>query len=370
MHIIANREAILAATAPLLAIAQRGLKTNQNIITVQALKDGRLNLSCCDDNATMASRAEAAVQQTGTFAVAAKRLHEIVRSFQPGAALALQSAGQQLAITQGRSRYRVNVVPAPEQTIRAGDVRDDASGEFTFDSGEFAYLLAVAQHGMNEPISPKIPNGILLHLTGERLRLIGTNGGRMAVASAAIRSNQPCKLLLGPNTIADLKAMLTKAAPGEQMTFRWGQGMLQVSCGCTEYRAGIPATSFVDYEAVMKRSAINPFHVGLEDLRGMVARMLIVSERLTVRLQGRTLSVATEIGEGKKKGEECTESVELPPDALQVDDFQVSVSGKYLLEAFNAVRGEPVHLSYAPGAPLTILAANGDARVYVMPIRA
>ncbi|WP_440986169.1 hypothetical protein ACQHIH_21690 (plasmid) [Xanthomonas sontii] len=370
MHITASREAILTATAPLLAIAQRGMKNNQNLLTVHAMKNGRLNLSCSDDNATMASRTEAVVQREGTFAVAAKRLHDIVRSFRPGASLDLQTMAQQLTIAVGGSRYRVNAVPVPGVVTRSGNAGDGTSGDFSFDSAEFAYLLGVAHHGMNEPINAKMPNGVLVHLTGERLRLIGTNGGRMAVSSASIQCAEPCKLLLGANTIADIKVMLAKAAPGTLMSFRWGEGVLRVSGGGTEYSAGIPNTSFVDYEQVMASTTLNPFHVGLEDLRGMVARMLIVSEKVTVRLQGRVLSVSTEVGEGKKKGEECSESVELPPDALQVNDFQVTVNGKYLMEALNAVRGEPVHLSYEPGTPLAILAANGEARIYLMPIRA
>ncbi|QRD62722.1 hypothetical protein H8Z72_23485 (plasmid) [Xanthomonas citri pv. citri] len=368
MHITASRESILAATAPLLAIAQRGLKNNRNLLAVQAMQDGRINLSCSDDNATMAARTEAAVGRGGSCAVAAKRLHEIVRSFQPGAALDLRATDQHLTIAVGGSRYRVNAVPVPAPIVRTGAEGDTAGGEFSLDGAEFAYLLAVAQHGVNDPINPKMPSGILLHITGDRLRLIGTNGGRMAVSSTSVRS-APCKLTLCANTIADLKAMLSKAGGGASMTFRWGAGVLRVSCGGTEYSAGITNMEFVDYERVMGGTVIAPFHVRLDDLRNMVARMLIVSDYLTVRLQGRTLSVSSEIVEGKKKGEECTESLVLPEDARQVDDFQVSMNGKYLMEAFNVLRGEPVHLSYAPGGPLVILAANAEARVYVMPYR-
>lgn len=369
MHIVASRESFLAAVAPLMAIAQRGLKTNQNLLIVRATAAGTIQLTCSDDNAVMTSQAEVTVKAQGQFAVTAKRLHDIVRSLPPSSSIDLQATSTQITIAHGGSRFRVNAMPIPAPLERAAPASDGSSGQFTYNSSEFGYLLSVAQHAIAEAINAASPSTLLVHILGKRLRLIGTNGGRMAVASAAIEATQDARLILSPNTVADLKAIIAKSGGDDDFNFSWNNGLIEVSCGGTEYQAGIMDTKFVEYERVVSTTAVSPFHIGLAELRGIVSRMMIVSDAVTVKLDGRTLHVTTEISEGKKKGEECTESMELPDDALNVEGFQVTVNARFLMDAFNAVRGEPVHMSYSSGGPLVILAANGEARVYVMPLR-
>lgn len=369
MHIVACRESFLAGIAPLMAIAQRGLKTNQNLLTVRTTQLGKVRLTCNDDNAVMCSQAEATVNSEGEFTVSAKLIFNIVRSLPQGAKVEVKADQAQITVQHGSSRFRLNAQSKPAELQRSGLVKDGACGEFTFDCAEFGYLLSVAQHAINEATSPTMPSTLLLHIIGERLRMVGTNGGRMAVASSSIPATQDAKIVITPNTVADIKAILAKSSGSDAIRFQWKDGLIEVSCGDTEYQAGIVESRFVDYERVIAATKIAPFHVGLGDLRGIIGRMLIVSNNMTVKLEGRTLNVSTEYGEGKKKGEECSESMELPEDARSVEGFQVAVNGKFLLDAFNAVRGEPVHLSYDGTGPLVILAANGEARVYVMPVR-
>lgn len=369
MHILASREAILAAVAPLMAIAQRGLKTNQNLLIVRATAAGTMQLTCSDDNAVMTSQAEVTVKAEGQFAVTAKRLHDIVRSLPASSSIDLQATTTHITIAHGGSRFRVNAMPIPDALQRTGLSTNSGTGKFTYNTAEFGYLLSVAQHAVAEAMSAAVPDSLLVHITGNRLRLIGTNGGRMAVSSTAIEDTQDAKLILSPNTVADLKAIIAKSGGDDDFNFSWANGMIEVSCGGTVYQAGIIDSKFVDYERVVRSTVISPFHIGLAELRGIVSRMMIVSDAVTVKLEGRTLHVTTEVSEGKKKGEECTESMELPDDALNAEGFQVTVNARFLMDAFNAVRGEPVHLSYSSGGPLVILAANGEARVYVMPLR-
>lgn len=367
MHVIATRETILAAVAPLLTIAQRGMKASQNVLSVRSLQNGTLQFTCSDDNAVMTTTAAAESVGSVAFAAAAKRFHEVFRSLPSGSKVEIKADDANLLIAHGGSRFKLNTASIPEPLSRAGNV-GDSSGEFSIGSDEFGYLLGVAQHAVHESMNPNIPSGILLHMTGDRLRLIGTNGGRMAVSSAAVSSPE-AKIVLSSNAVADIKSLITKSPDGDVLKFSWKDGVISVSCAGAVYQAGITFSTPLDYERVLNNTKIVTFHVGLDNVRSIVSRMLIVSSAITLRLSGRTMTVATEIGEGKKKGEECSESFEIPEDAKQVDEFQVTVNGRFLMDALGAVRGEPVHLSYVSGGPLVILASGGEARVYVMPLR-
>ncbi|WP_394697434.1 hypothetical protein [Pseudoxanthomonas japonensis] len=373
LHITTSREDLLSAITPLISVAQRGTKfrTGHSSLTIRAGEGSAVHLCASDDNTEVATISAASIKQSGEIGVSAKRLSDIMRSFDSGSTVELQRNGGFLSIKLGGSRYSINcdgpLAPVTRQVGKA----DDTTGEFTLAADEFKYLLDAACSGV-AGIKPdsKLPQGVLFHLTGTRLRLVGTDGGRMAVASANVTTDQATKLVLGHNAVADLRSLLSKVKAEDQVSFGWGKGMVRVKTPHADFNVGVLDNSYVDYEAVMGANKLSPFHVGLTELREIVGRSLILSNFLTVKLSGRTLSFITADAESKKQGQESVESIELPEDAKQVSDFTINVNGQYLLDALNAVRGEPVHLSVSkPDAPLIVLANGGEARVYVMPVR-
>ncbi|RXD66033.1 hypothetical protein DB756_19785 [Xanthomonas perforans] len=170
--------------------------------------------------------------------------------------------------------------------------------------------------------------------------------------------------------MADIRTLLSKARSDEQIGFSWGSGMAHIKTTYADLHVGVLANTYVDYERIMAANTVNPFHVGLSDLREILTRTLILSTAVTVKLTGRSLSFITADQASRSQGQESIESIELPADARRVNDFAISVNAQYLLDALNAVRGESVHLSVSkPDTPLIVLANGGDARVYVMPVR-
>ena len=104
MHITATREAILSATAPLMAVAQRGMKLGGTGVSLRASKNRLLQMTTCDGSAKISTLTEVSILREGAIGVSAKRLSDIVKSFHSGAQLEFDSQGESLVISSGRSR--------------------------------------------------------------------------------------------------------------------------------------------------------------------------------------------------------------------------------------------------------------------------
>ena len=374
MKFTATRETILAATGPLMALALRGMKKSgsANSLTLDTGRAGMLRLHSADDNAEMSTLSDATVEASGKIGVSAKRLNDIIRNLDNGTVINFRSDGDNLILSSGRSSFKINCGKVVAPITRGKSVKDTTAGSFTFKAGELRRLVECAHGGVaGLPDASALPQGVLLHLTGQRMRLVGTNGGRMVVTSADVATEQAAKMVLSLDTIHDIKVILTKADADDDVVVRWAEGVFHLTSGVTEYHAGILSQDYVDYEGVMSKHKLAPFTLSLEDLTGIVQRMLIVSTALTVSLEGRTLSISTEVSEGKKKGEECVESIELPADAGPVEPFSVTVNGQFFSDALAKLVGTTVHLSHVSGngTPLTVLSANADTRIYIMPLR-
>ena len=211
--------------------------------------------------------------------------------------------------------------------IKQSGKTDHTSGEITLPAEEFKYLLDAACSGVAglAPVS-KLPQGVLFHLTGERLRLVGTDGGRMAVASAVVATDHATKIVLDHNVVADIRTLLTKAKSDEQIGFSWGNGIARIKTAHADLHVGILADSYLAYEKTMAPNPVSPSHVGLAALREIVTRTPILSTAVTVKLTGRTLSFITADLASKNQGQESVESIELPEDAKQVDAFTINVN--------------------------------------------
>ncbi|OLR69791.1 hypothetical protein BI311_24075 (plasmid) [Xanthomonas citri pv. citri] len=372
MHITTTREDLLAAIAPLMSVAQRRTKSRNGhpSLTIRAGEGTQIHFNTSDENSDICTASTATIRERGEIGVSAKRLSDIMRSFASGSLVEMQRKGNFLNIKLDGSRFSINcdgpLAPVTRQA-KTGQTTD----KFDLAADEFKYLLDAACSGVAGLGSDsKLPQGVLFHLTGDRLRLVGTDGGHMAVASTSIKTLQAEKLVLGHNSVADIRTLLSKARSEEQIGFSWGSGMAHIKTTYADLHVGVLANTYVDYERIMAANTVNPFHVGLAELREILTRTLILSTAVTVKLTGRTLSFITADQASRSQGQESIESIELPPDARRVNDFSISVNAQYLLDALNAVRGESVHLSVCkPDAPLIVLANGGDARVYVMPVR-
>jgi len=145
-------------------------------ILVEASKDG-LRLSGTDLDIAVSTSVPASVDQEGAITLPAKKLADIVREL-PSAAIRLTSTGEQRATIEcGRSKFRLLGLPREEFPAFPA-VKFDAAWRSR--AGDIQKLISHVAFAASTEESRPILNGVLWELRPERMRMVATNGHRLA----------------------------------------------------------------------------------------------------------------------------------------------------------------------------------------------
>src|SRR5215210_1091846 len=161
----------VAASVP----AKTTLPILSNIL-LEATKDG-IRLSGTDLDISVSTTVAASVDQEGAITLPARKLVEIIREL-PSAAIRLTASGEQrVTIECGRSRFRLLGLPREEfpafPTLKF-------EGGWRTSSRELQKLIGHVAFAASTEESRPILNGVLWELRPERMRMVATNGHRLA----------------------------------------------------------------------------------------------------------------------------------------------------------------------------------------------
>ena len=161
----------VAASVP----AKTTLPILSNIL-LEATKDG-IRLSGTDLDIAVSTTVSASVDQEGAITLPARKLVEIVREL-PSAAIRLTASGEQrVTIECGRSRFRLLGLPR-EEFPAFPSVKFE--GGWRTSSKELQKLIGHVAFAASTEESRPILNGVLWELRPERMRMVATNGHRLA----------------------------------------------------------------------------------------------------------------------------------------------------------------------------------------------
>ncbi len=161
----------VAASVP----AKTTLPILSNIL-LEATRDG-IRLSGTDLDIAVSTMVSASVDQEGAITLPARKLVEIVREL-PSAAIRLTASGEQrVTIECGRSKFRLLGLPREEFPAFPG-VKFD--GGWKVASQDLQKLIAHVAFAASTEESRPILNGVLWELRPDRMRMVATNGHRLA----------------------------------------------------------------------------------------------------------------------------------------------------------------------------------------------
>src|ERR1051325_1274807 len=145
-------------------------------ILLEATRDG-LRISGTDLDIAVSTTVPVSLDQEGAITLPARKLVEIVREL-PSAPIRLVASGEQrVSIECGRSKFRLLGLPREEFPAFPG-VKFD--GGWRAAAKELQKLIAHVAFAASTEESRPILNGVLWELRPERMRMVATNGHRLA----------------------------------------------------------------------------------------------------------------------------------------------------------------------------------------------
>ncbi len=351
----------VAASVP----AKTTLPILSNIL-LEATKDG-IRLSGTDLDIAVSTTVAASVDQEGAITLPARKLVEFVREL-PSAAIRLTASGEQrVTIECGRSRFRLLGLPK-EEFPAFPSVKFD--GGWRSASGDLQKLIGHVAFAASTEESRPILNGVLWELRPERMRMVATNGHRLArmdVPTAGDSSAQ-ADLIVPPRALEQIRRLF---GADEQVEIARSENHLGFRSASTQIFTRLIEGPYPNYEQVIPRENDKAATADKAAFAAALRRMSIVASDQTHRIRmafangSCKLSVQTpDLGEAQ---EEITVTYEGDP-------LEIGFNASYLLEILKYIPTDEVRMTFkAPERAATCEPVGWDDPssylTLVMPLR-
>ncbi|HMA43398.1 MAG TPA: DNA polymerase III subunit beta, partial [Gemmatimonadales bacterium] len=288
-------------------------------ILLEARKDG-LRLSGTDLDIAVATTVAADVDEEGAITLPAKKLTEIAREL-PASPVRVTSAGEQRAQVEcGKSRFRLLGLPRDEFPSFP-QVKFDAPWRIA--AKDLHQLIGHVSFATSTEESRPILNGVLWDLRKDRMRMVATNGHRLAKMDVPLAEGGAgqAELIVPPKALEQIRRLFP---PDATVEIAKSENHLGFHAEGTQVYTRLIEGPYPNYEQVIPRENDKFATVDKVAMASALRRMSIVASDQTHRIR-------LSFGGGALKF-----SVQTPDLGEAQDEMAVTYEGDALEIGFNA----------------------------------
>ena len=304
-------------------------------------------------------------QESVAITVAARKLQDILRSLPEAAEVSLNLDERRLQLKAGKSRFNLQTLPAEDFPRMAAAAGQATTLKLT--QKQFKRLLSLVQYSMAQQDIRYYLNGLLLVAQGGELRLVATDGHRLAYASEEIGGQQErIEVILPRKTVLELSRQL--ADNDEALEISLMPTQARFSFGDIEFVSKLIDGKFPDYERVIPQNQNKVITLNRAQFQNSLQRAAILTNE---KFRGVRLVLATgslKILSTNAENEEAQEEIEIEYSG---DELDVGFNVNYLLDVLNNINSETIEIRLADGnsSALLMLPDNNRFKYVVMPMR-
>ena len=362
----AKRDELLAPLAAVSGIIER---RHTLPILSNVLIDGSgdaLSFLATDIEIQISARsALAGSRETRALTVGARKLLDILRALPDDAEVTLQPQDKRLQVKAGRSRFTLQTLPAedfPKLAKAAGEV-----ARFAVPQKALRRLLGLVQYAMAQQDIRYYLNGLLMVVEGGELKLVATDGHRLAFAAMPLTANLPRQEAIVPRkTVVELAKLL--ADSDDEVRVDLSATQAGFSFGSIELVSKLIDGKFPDYTRVIPTQHKNRLQAARDPLRQALQRAAILSNEKFRGVRWVLTDGSLKIVSSNADQEEAQEELEVQyaGDALDIG-FNVN----YLLDVLNNVPGNELECAFGDSSSSALIsyASEKGFKYVVMPMR-
>jgi DNA polymerase-3 subunit beta len=326
-----------------------------------------IRLSGTDLDMAVSTEVTADVESQGAITVPAKKLAEIVREL-PSAPVRMSAVGEQkITLECGRSRFRLLCLPRDEfptfPVVRFSE-------SWRIKSGELQKLIAHTSFAVSTEESRPILNGVLWELRGDRMRMVATNGHRLAKIDVPVagQNGRSEDLIIPPKALEQLRRLFPAE---EDLEIARGENHLGFRSPLTAVFTRLIEGPYPPYEQVIPRDNDRIALADKNALSQALKRMSVVASDQTHRIR---MSFNAGMAKFSVQTPDLGEAQDELPVTYEGDALDIGFNASYLLEILRNMPTDEVRLTFkAPERAATVepVGWNDPAQYMclIMPLR-
>src|SRR5439155_24636331 len=351
--------AAVAAAIP----AKSTLPVLANVL-VEATKQG-LRLSGTDLDIAVSTTVPADVDAEGAVTLPAKKLVDIARELPAGSVRVTAAGEARVSIESGRSKFKLLGLPREEfpsfPTVKFDKAWKAPAGVVHKLVGHVAFAASTEE-------SRPILNGVLWELRPDRMRMVATNGHRLAKMDVPATGGQAADLIVPPKALEQIRRLY---ATDSEIEIAKSDNHIGFRAVGTHAFSRLIEVPYPNYEQVIPRENYKQATVDKLAMAAALRRMSVVASDQTHRIRlafsGGTVKFSVQTPDLGEAQDELSVTYEGEP-------LEIGFNATYLLEILKFMPTDEVRFTFkAPERAATIEPVGwNDPASYmalVMPLR-
>lgn len=313
---------------------------------------------------TTTTETKSSGKETSSITVGGKKLQEILRILPEQSKISIETKENKALIKSNRSKFSLQTLP-PQDFPKQASLLADAK-KIVLPQSMFKSLLLSVQYAMAQQDVRYYLNGVLLIIDGNDLKVVATDGHRLAFNAGAIEGkHEKQEIILPRKAVAELCKLLADTDESIEIEFSTQQVKLSFS-GITLVSKVIDG-KFPDYERVIPKYS-NHLVMNRVQIQQALQRAAILSNEkfrgVRFVLTEKNLSIIS----SNSEHEEAQEEIETD---YQGEALDIGFNVNYLMDGLSNISSETATFSFGdPNSSILITTPEKpEFRYVVMPMR-
>jgi len=293
-----------------------------------------------------------------------KKLQEILRILPDQSKIAIETKENKAIIKANKSKFSLQTLPAQDFPKLKNLLQDQI--KIALQQSLLKSLLLSVQYAMAQQDVRYYLNGVLLIIEGNNLKVVATDGHRLAFSAGAIDGNyEKQEIIIPRKAVTELCKLLGDTNENVEIEFSTQQ--IKVAFSGIDLISKVIDGKFPDYERVIPKYS-NHLSMDRVMIQQALQRAAILSNEkfrgVRFVLTEKNLSIISSNSEHEEA------QVEIETD-YHGDAIDIGFNVNYLMDGLNNVSSEAVTFSFGdPNSSILITTPeNKEFRYVVMPMR-
>ena len=362
MKLSISREALLDPLQMVAGVIERRqtLPILSNLLLVA--DQGLLTITGTDQEVELtATSSDVEIGESGELTVPARKLMDICKSLNGGATLKLEEESSRLSVFSGEFRSHLATLPAVDFPSVETEI---GAAEIQVEATVLRSLLDKTSFAMAQQDVRLFFNGLLFEQNENIIRVVATNGQRLATSFAEIEDQGESGRFIVPRKgVNELMRLVNEAGDGKLM-LQLSANHLRVETANAVLVTKLIDASYPDYTRAIPSGGDKVLVGNRSDIREALNRTSILSNEMyrNVRLQMNAGKLDIHANNPLQEEADETVSVEYAGEPLEIG-FNVG----YLLDVLSTMQGEKIKIAFIDDSSACLLTDLGDANtLYVV----
>ena len=361
-----DKETILKPLQVVIGIVERkqALPILSNVLIEKEPGKIRFTATDLEIQITTSIESKTGDDETSAITVGGKKIQEILRILPDQSKISIEAKENKAQIKSAKSRFSLQTLPAQDFP----KLSNQLAGAQKITLGQLALkkLLLSVQYAMAQQDVRYYLNGVLLIVEGNKLKVVATDGHRLAFNAGIIDGNhERQEIILPRKAVLELCKLLSDSE--ELIEIEFSQQQVKASFSGISLITKVIEGKFPDYERVIPKYD-NHLNMDRITIQQALQRAAILSNEkfrgVRFVLTEKNLSIIS----SNSEQEEAQEEIETDYHGEAID---IGFNVNYLMDGLNNISSETAIFSFGdPNSSILITTPdNHEFRYVVMPMR-